>query len=138
MIDYTESLDGIRPDQLQGFFEGWPSRPDPETHVAILKGSSHVILATDPDDDRVVGFITAVSDGVLAAYVPLLEVRSPYRGRGIGRELVRRMLDRLERLYMVDLVCDPQMRPFYEQFDMKPATAMAIRRRDRQSGRRDG
>ncbi len=70
----------------------------------------HVVLAVD--GVAVVGFITAISDGLLAAYVPLLEVRPEYRGRGIGSELVRRMVGRLEDLYMVDLVCDPELESF--------------------------
>lgn len=132
MVSYLESCEGIRPEQLAGFFVGWPSPPTPETHLSILRGSSHVVLAMD--GDRVVGFVNAVSDGVLAAYLPLLEVLPAYQGRGIGRELMRRMLGRLEGFYMVDLVCDEERRPFYESLSMRPAVAMAIRRYDRQSG----
>ncbi|MEX2374074.1 MAG: GNAT family N-acetyltransferase [Dehalococcoidia bacterium] len=66
--------------------------------------------------------------------MPLLEVLPAYQGRGIGSELVRRMLAKLERYYMVDLVCDPDMQSFYERFMMNPGTAMIIRRRERQYG----
>jgi ribosomal protein S18 acetylase RimI-like enzyme len=132
MISYTESIEGIGSDQLCGFFEGWPSHPTPEKHLEILRGSSHVVLALD--EDSVVGFVTAVSDGVLAAYVPLLEVLPSHRGRGIGSELMRRMMERLRDLYMVDLVCDEERRGFYESFGMRPAPAMVVRRREAQSG----
>ena len=134
MIRYSNAADGIRPGQLEGFFEGWPSPPTPETHVAIMRGSHRVVLALDEDGDAVVGFITAVSDGVLAAYIPLLEVLPSYRRRGIGRELVTRMQQELGELYMVDLVCDEAMEPFYASLGMKPARAMTARRFDRQSG----
>jgi ribosomal protein S18 acetylase RimI-like enzyme len=91
MIRYLSATGGIRPDQLEGFFEGWPSPPTPQTHLTIMRGGYRVVLALDEDSDVVVGFITAVSDGVLAAYIPLLEVLPSYRRRGIGRELVTRM-----------------------------------------------
>jgi GNAT superfamily N-acetyltransferase len=78
-----------------------------------LRGSSHVVLARD--GARVVGFVTAISDGVLSAYIPLLEVRPEYQRQGIGTELVRRLLDVLRGLYMVDLVCDEDVVPFYER-----------------------
>ncbi len=134
MIRYLTSADGVRPDQLEGFFEGWPSPPTPETHVAIMRGSYRVVLALDEDGDAVVGFITAVSDGVLAAYIPLLEVLPSYRKRGIGRELVTRIQQELGELYMVDLVCDETMESFYTSLGMKPARAMTVRRFDRQCG----
>ena len=134
MIRYLNSADGIRPDQLKDFFEGWPSPPTPETHVTIMQGSHRVVLALDEGSDAVVGFITAVSDGVLAAYIPLLEVLPSYRRRGIGRELVTRLQRELRDLYMVDLICDEAMEPFYASLGMKPARAMTVRRFDRQSG----
>ena len=134
MISYTDSLDGVTEDQLSGFFVGWPSPPSPETHLKILEGSSVVVLAVDEAESRVVGFVTAVTDGVLAAYVPLLEVLPEYQHRGIGGELVRRVMDELDGFYMVDLLCDPHMDAFYSRFGMKPAHAMAVRRYERQSG----
>ncbi len=134
MIRYLNATDGVRPDQIVGFFEGWPSPPTPETHLTIMRGSYRVVLAFDEDSDAVVGFITAVSDGALAAYIPLLEVLPAYRRRGIGRELVTRMQRELGDLYMVDLVCDEALEPFYASLGMKPAHAMTVRRFDRQSG----
>jgi len=71
------------------------------------------------DGERVVGFVTAISDGVLSAYVPLLEVLPDHQGRGIGSELVRRLLDRLGDLYMIDVVCDENVVPFYERLGLR-------------------
>ena len=101
--------------------------PSPERHLAILQGSSHVVLAEEADE--IVGFVTAISDGVLAAYIPLLEVRRDRRGRGIGTELVRRLLVELERFYMVDVICDPDVAPFYERFGMIRVTGLVRRNR---------
>ena len=135
MIDYVCGAEGIAPEQLRGFFEGWPNPPSPETHLRILRNSDVVFLAIDRDAGAVIGFVTAVSDRVLSAYIPLLEVRREYRGRGIGRELVRRMLDRLDGLYMIDLVCDPELQPFYASLGMQPASGMVRRDYERQSGK---
>jgi ribosomal protein S18 acetylase RimI-like enzyme len=132
MITYATSADGIRPEQLEGgFFEGWPNPPSPSTHFRILLGSLEVVLALD--EQRVVGFITAVGDGVSAAYIPHLEVLPEYRGQGIGADLVRRMLDRLRNTYMVDLSCDENVVAFYECFGMTRANAMILRNYDRQA-----
>lgn len=135
MISYARSMDGVASGKLRGFFEDWPNPPSPETHLEILKGSDYIVLALDDSTGSVVGFITAISDGVLSAYIPLLEVLPEYRGRGIGSELMGRMLRRLDGLYMVDLVCDPELRPFYERFGLGGGTGMMLRSFDRQSGR---
>ena len=134
MIRYTDSADGITEEHLDGFFEGWPSPPSRETHMRILQKSDVVVLAVDDEISRVVGFVTAVTDGVLAAYIPLLEVLPEYQRRRIGEELMRRVMERLDGLYMVDLLCDPNMDAFYSRFGMKPAHAMAVRRYEHQSG----
>ena len=128
MMTYTDSSKGITADRLAGFFVGWPNPPSPETHLQILAGSDEIVLALDDETGNVVGFITAVTDGVLSAYIPLLEVLPEYKGRGIGRELVRRMLEKLSAFYMVDLVCDPELMSFYTQFGMQTGTAMMLRR----------
>jgi ribosomal protein S18 acetylase RimI-like enzyme len=134
LIRYTDTIEGITVDMLEGLFEGWPNPPTPETHLRLLEQSDEVILAVDGTSGEVVGFITAISDGVLAAYIPLLEVRPAYRGQGIGTALVRRMLDRLDDLYMVDLLCDPALQPFYAALGMRPATGMMVRNYEQQSG----
>lgn len=134
MITYRTSTAGLHPNQLQGFFDGWPNPPSPETHLRLLEGSSHRILAVDEETQQVVGFITAISDGVLSAYIPLLEVLLAYKGRGIGQELTRLMLAELSEFYMIDLLCDEELQPFYRKVGMQPATGMLVRNYARQSG----
>jgi ribosomal protein S18 acetylase RimI-like enzyme len=134
VIRYTDSLDGITADKLAGFFVGWPNPPAPATHFRILQGSYRVWLAVDADSDNVIGFISAISDGVLAAFIPNLEVLPEYQGQGIGTELVKRMFDSLKHLYSIDLICDEDVRPFYERLKMRSATGMVLRYYENQSG----
>jgi GNAT superfamily N-acetyltransferase len=58
---------------------------------------------------------------------------SLYQGRGIGTELVSRMLARLRHLSMIDLVCDPDVQPFYERLGIRAVVGMVWRNHDRQS-----
>ncbi len=134
MITYIDSLADITPDKLPGFFVGWPDPPTPETHLRLLRQSYAVELAVDDAFGQVVGFITAISDGVLVAFIPLLEVLPDYQEQGIGTELTRRLLDRLSHLYAIDLICDTDVQPFYARLGMQPYTAMIRRNYDRQSG----
>ena len=124
---YTSTADAITADQLGGFFVGWSYPPSPERHLDILHGSHAVELALD--GDTVVGFATAISDGVLSAFIPLLEVLPEYQHRRIGTELVRRLLGRLDTFYMVDLCCDAGLEPFYRTLGFQTLDrGMGIRR----------
>ena len=134
MIEYTTSPEDITPEMLSGFFVGWPDPPSPETHLRILRNSCFIVLAIDRQASRIVGFINAVSDGILSAYIPLLEVLPSHQGQGIGSELAKRMLDQCAGLYMVDTTCDEQLRPFYTRCGMQTSTGMMIRNYKRQSG----
>jgi GNAT superfamily N-acetyltransferase len=134
VIDYYDSLDGICVEQLEGFFVSWEHPLTSAEHAKVLAGSSHFLLAKDNESRRVVGFITAISDGLLSAYIPLLEVLPSHQGLGIGRELVRRMLLKLEDMGMVDLLCDAPLLPFYHRLGFQTATAASIRRPRRQIG----
>ncbi|HEU5099781.1 MAG TPA: GNAT family N-acetyltransferase [Roseiflexaceae bacterium] len=134
MISYADTLEGTTAEQLAGFFVGWPNPPSVATHLRILAGSAAVVLARDDATGNVIGFITAISDGVSCAYIPHLEVLPAYQGHGIGSELVRRMLARLRHLYAIDLICDADVQPFYERLGLQPYTGMILRNYDRQSG----
>lgn len=134
MATYTDSLEGITPDRLSGFFIGWPNPPNPETHLRILEQSDKVILAIDEETGNVVGFITAITDEILSAFIPLLEVLPDFKAQGIGQQLTRRMLDKLKGLYMIDLMCDQKLQTFYARFKMQRAIGMTIRNFDKQSG----
>jgi len=129
----VSSLDGITPAQLHGFFEGWPNPPTPETLHHLLAHSYRISLAVE-EDGRVVGLAQAISDGVLTAFIPMLEVHTSHRGQGLGTELTRHLLEQLNHLYGVDLSCDDDVVPFYERLGLKRANAMYLRNYARQNG----
>lgn len=134
MIHYQTDLNALESHHLEGFFVGWPKHPSPEVLLQLLQGSSHRVLAREGEGGPVVGFITALSDGVLTAFIPLLEVLPRYQHQGIGSELLRRMLAQLASLYSIDLVCDPDLIPFYENFGLRPYQAMILRHYENQQG----
>lgn len=120
---------------LKGFFIGWPNPPSPQTHLKMLEKSDYIVLAVEEERNRVVGFITAISDGVLSAYIPFLEVLPEYQNRGIGGELVKRMQDKLNGFYMIDLLCDESLQPYYEKLGMFKSQGMIYRNYKMQSGK---
>lgn len=126
-ISYSISPKELTPAMLVGFFEGWQHPLSPDEHLRLLRGSTHCVLAIDDQTGRGVGFINALTDGCQSAFIPLLEVLPAYRRRGIGGELLRRMLAILAAYPCLDLTCDPDMQPFYEKYDMVRSVGMVIR-----------
>ncbi len=137
MIDYIDNLDNISAKMLNGFFVDFSRRPSSEKLYEMLKNSEYKILALNTGENRVVGFINAISDHTLSAYIPLLEVLPAYQKRGIGKELVKRMFEKLEDYYMIDICCDERLVKFYRRFGMKRMLAMTIRNYQNQGGRCD-
>ena len=133
-IEYRNDLGGITEDMLAGFFVGWLNPPDSATHLRVLRCSYCAFIAVDCDCNRVVGFINAISDGVLSAYIPLLEVLPEYQGKGVGRELVKRMVDELNYLYMIDIAHDEELTPYYARFGALPGCSSIFRNYAAQSG----
>lgn len=127
MIEYRNSIDALTPEQLQGFFVGWPNPPAPGMLLAVLRNALYRIIAVDTETGCAVGFIYAVGDGILSAYIPLLEVLPEYQHNGIGGELVKCLLEALSEYYMVDLCCDASLAPFYARHGMKAVTGMVQR-----------
>ena len=127
VIYYTDDLAAVRENMLDGFFAGWPRRPSAGQHLAVLRGSYRSVVAIDDAEGRVAGFVNMISDGVLTAFIPWLEVLPAYQGQGIGSELMRRILDGTDRFYSVDLVCDAELIPYYERFGMRGLTSAMLR-----------
>jgi ribosomal protein S18 acetylase RimI-like enzyme len=130
MIYYSESLHGITPAKLRGFAADWRVAPSSEQMFRMLRSSHSVALAIDDEEDRVVGYAAALSDGCMFAFISSIEVLPDYQGRGIGKELMNRMMARYRKLYALDLLCDADKAGFYEQFGMQQVCGMARRNYD--------
>lgn len=127
MITYIDSTTNITPEMLRGFFQGWRKPCTPREHLQILDGSSFFLLAMDTEAKRVVGFITVLTDGVQAVFIPLLEVLPEYQNHGIGSELLKRVLEKFKHIPSIDLTCDPELQPFYKRLGMMPSVGMIVR-----------
>ncbi len=134
MITYSIDKSDLIGLDISNFFEEWPERPGEDVLRASIENATYVVLAIDPEKKRLAGYITALSDGVLSAYIPFLEVDRNYRERGIGHALVEKMVGQLGHLYMVDLVCDKELAGFYEEAGFESWHAMIRRNYANQSG----
>ncbi len=86
----------------------------------MLSGSFCFLLAREPGG-RIVGMGRVISDGASDAYIQDVVVLAPYRGHGIGREIIRRLTERCMAagIDWIGLVAEPGTKPFYESLSFR-------------------
>ncbi len=128
---YTKELEKM--EIADGFFQHWPNPPDKNGHRRILEKSYKSVVAIH--ENKIIGFVNIISDGVLSAYIPLLEVIPEYQKQGIGKKLMELAIDETKDFYMIDLSCSDDVVEFYEKLGMERANAMCFRNYKNQSGK---
>lgn len=124
-VEYLTDSTGIQPSMIEGFFVGWGEEPTAETLIAVMDRSYRRVWAVT--EGRVVGYINAISDGVLNAFIPWLEIHPEYQGRGIGGQLIRRIVAELDGMYAIDLCCDHELVPYYERLGFTGFAGAGVR-----------
>ena len=92
---------------------GWSSAEKPEQLYKALVASHSLISAWD--DARLVGLGNAISDGHLVVYYPHLIVHPEFQGRGVGSEIMRRLMQRYNGFHQQMLVADGRTLDFYRK-----------------------
>ncbi|MDX9745653.1 MAG: GNAT family N-acetyltransferase [Syntrophales bacterium] len=103
---------------------------DTELVLKIINGSHCFLLAIR--NDHVIGMGRAISDRAHDAYIQDLTVHPEWRHRGIGHEIVNRLLDRLKRdeIRWIGLIAGRNTKTFYSPmgFDiMDNSTPMLLK-----------
>ncbi len=93
---------------------GW-NRMENEYKNPLLTSYCHIAVY---EKEALIGYIDCVSNGVTDAYIQDLMVHPDYQGRGIGTDLMKKMIDYLKKkhIYMISVVFEESLKPFYEKF----------------------
>lgn len=124
MIEYKMS-DRIVPNELDSFFHNWKLPPSSEVKGKLLDGSDLIITARE--NGRLVGFLTAISDKAMHAFITLVEVLEPYQGKGIGQNLMKLAVSHFKGYYDIVLITDPDKGGFYKKLGFNEIYGMHIR-----------
>lgn len=70
------------------------------------------------EDNELIGYVDCISNGVTDAYIQDLMVKPWYQGKGIGSELMNKMIEYLKEshIYMISVIFDENLKSFYERF----------------------
>lgn len=105
-------------------------RDDEELVLNIIRGSHCFLVAID--DGRVIGMGRAISDHAHDAYIQDLTVHPDWRHRGIGHNILKRLIDHLksEGINWIGLIAGRNTHAFYSPmgFDaMDNSTPMLLK-----------
>jgi aralkylamine N-acetyltransferase len=114
--------------QAQGWWQ--PHDDDKGCLIArIIKGSHCFVIATE--GDKIVGMGRAISDGISDAYIQDLTVAKDRRKRGIGKRILRTLLEslRADGISWIGLIAEPGSCNLYSHAgfrEMKDAVPMLM------------
>ena len=97
----------------------WSSAQKPDLLHKALQASHSLITAWE--GDKLVGLGNAISDGYLVVYYPHLLVLPEYHRRGIGAEIMRRLMAPYQGFHQHMLVADGRALDFYRKCGFKRA-----------------
>lgn len=98
---------------------GWSSADKPAQLMAALRNSHALVTARIGDE--LVGLGNAISDGHLVVYFPHMLVHPAHQGKGVGRLMMRSMLDRYAGFHQMMLTADGEAIDFYKAMGFERA-----------------
>lgn len=117
----------IPPADLRALYDhvGW-DRPVTEADLAAVLAAGPAVAAWNGEE--LVGFVRALSDGHLAAYIEDVMVHERCRHLGVGSALMARLLAELADVAVINLFCASGPVPFYEQQGFRPSDYVLLQR----------
>lgn len=93
---------------------GW-NRMEKEYENPLMTSYYHIAVY---EKEELIGYIDSVSNGVTDAYIQDLMVHPDYQGKGVGTELMNKMIKYLKekRIYIISVVFEESLKPFYDKF----------------------
>ena len=83
-------------------------------------------LITAWDGARLVGLVCSLDDGAVTAYINYLIVHPDYQRMGIGKELMRRILNEYRDFLRVELIADAGAAEFYDKLGFGAINAVPM------------
>ncbi|MDR1129698.1 MAG: GNAT family N-acetyltransferase [Prevotellaceae bacterium] len=112
-IEY-KSIKDFTPRELQDLFlsVNWSSGSYPDKLVIAMKNSDAVFTAWD--NQRLVGLINVLDDGIMTAYIHYLLIMPEYQRSGIGKSLVKMVTDKYSSFLRILLIAYGSETEFYK------------------------
>jgi aralkylamine N-acetyltransferase len=100
----------------------WQESPEARAVIPSMIRGSLCFMVARSINGKVVGMARVISDGYSDAYIQDVVVLEPYRGQGVGRELIRRLVQFCvtRKIGWIGLVAEPGTQGLYEDLGFGP------------------
>ena len=94
----------------------WKERYNPKAINKMIKGSFAFAVVIETKSNKTVGMGRVISDGISDAYIQDLVVLPEHRLKGIGRLIVKNLLEFCfnKKIEWIGLIAEPEQDGFYE------------------------
>lgn len=125
-FQWSESVDDVDWEELADLVRQAPlGDKSPEFLRTVFSNSMYRVFVRD--DGRLVGAGRALADGVDCAYLGDIVVLPSHQGRGLGGQIINRLLTSVRGHRKILLYAVPGKEPIYRKYGFKRmTTAMAI------------
>jgi GNAT superfamily N-acetyltransferase len=124
-LEFRRVLTDVQTHQLVDLFQQeWWTKGRTLSDVAKVLGSGGLVFAfVDPENEALVAFARAMTDGVYKAMIFDIIVKDTWRNTGLGRLLMDRVMNdpALATIKHRELYCLEDMVPFYEKWGFTSA-----------------
>jgi GNAT superfamily N-acetyltransferase len=129
-IEVDDSKDRVDHEEVHRFLSEvayWALGRPRELQDRLIETAARVVGVYD--GDRQIGFARAASDGNSFVYLADVYVLEEYRGRGLGEELVREMVENGDLSSVRWLLHTENMHPLYRKFGFEEPSYKVMERR---------
>jgi ribosomal protein S18 acetylase RimI-like enzyme len=125
-LKWIYEIEGIDWDALSHLYKIAPlGDKKPEDLKTVFTNSRYKCFVYD--DNKIVGVGRALADGVDASYICDIAIHPEYQGHGIGKAIVKKLVEFSKGHNKIILYANPGKEPFYAKLGFaKMNTAMAI------------
>lgn len=134
--DDTARIDAAEVHRFLSDESYWAAGRPRETQDRLIREASRVVGLYD--GDRQVGFCRAFTDGVSVVYLADVYVLAEYRGRGLGEELVREMVESGPYAQLKWILHTEDMHPLYRKVGFEDPSYKVLERRSTRNASESG
>ncbi len=99
----------------------WKNSYDKSKLKDLIKGSFVFAVAVEKKSGKTIGMGRILSDGVSDAYIQDLIVLPGYRGKGVGKQLIKKLVEHCHSkgIHWIGLIAEPGQDGFYSKNGFK-------------------